>query len=165
MKPIFPVGINQRERIMRLLDYDWKARTCLLALIFVIGCDQYKEAPKPLPPTPAISAPPATIDPLLIELVEGNMRRSTAFRIDGDLRPVWTVSGRIRNHSSSELKSVSLKIQIQAKSTADVVDENVLVVDTEIPPGSISSFSRDIQIMPPDIPWAWNYHAVKAIAK
>jgi len=121
------------------------------------------------PPAPAPAAPPA-IKPFMIYPFDMTMRRSSAFRIDGDLRPIWNVSGRIRNNSDVDVKSVSIRIEVTQKAidklgnaTNSVVDSATLVIDMDIPADSVGSFSRTIQLMPPpDAKWTWNYDVIKA---
>jgi hypothetical protein len=136
-----------------------------LALLSMLACDQVQEAPKaPVPATAEIKTP-AKIDTDLIGTFDMTMKRSTAFRMDGDLRPIWIVSGRIRNLSDVEVKSVSIRIEIDLKGEPTSVDSTILTVDTEIQPHSVGSFSRSIQLMPPDKAWEWDYNVVKAVAK
>jgi len=144
--------------------------TLALVLVFFVWF-QYENqprAPEPnpvekvvAPPAAATVAPPA-IKSYMIYPFDMTMRRSSAFRIDGDLRPIWNISGRIRNNSDVEVKSISIRIQVTEKATEKVVDAAMLVIDTDIPPDSVSSFSRTVQLMPPDTQWNWNYDVVKA---
>lgn len=139
----------------------------LAVLLPVSACDQLKETPKETlqAPTPAVSQAPTVINPQLVDLVDGTLRRSSGFKMSGDLRPIWIVSGRIENFSPVELKSVSIKIEMGSKSPPKIVDDAVLVVDTDILPGDIGSFSRDIQLLPPDTAWEWSWSVIKAVPK
>jgi hypothetical protein len=150
----------------------WLSNSCLksaiplLVLFSMVGCDQFHDPPNSSPPAPVtVITTPVTISPFLIDVTEAKIRRSTAFRLDGDLRPVWTVTGRLRNLSSIEIKSVSLKIGIFKKSDSEVVDEAILVIDMDLLPSGIGSFSRDIQILPPESPWGWSCEPIKVIQK
>jgi hypothetical protein len=136
-----------------------------LTLLFVLGCDQLQDAPKTPPVVPIKVLPPVTINPDLIDVFDGRVQRSKAFRIDGDLRPIWIVTGRIRNHSDKEIKSVTLRIDITPKSTAQVVDETTLTIDIDILPYAVGSFSRDIQMMPPNTDWDWTYGVINVDPK
>ena len=138
---------------------------CLAALLLLSGCDMFQDAPKSPPPAAKVIASPPTVSPFFIDVVEGKLQRSSAFRIDGDLRPVWIVTGRVRNLSDVEIKSFSLKIDILSKPSSDLVDEAILVVDTDILPGAVGSFSREIQILPPKTPWEWTCDPIKAVPK
>ncbi len=122
-------------------------------------------------PAPAPVAPPA-IKPFMIYPFDMTMRRSDAFRIDGDLRPIWIVSGRIRNNSEVEVKSISIRIEVTHKaidklgnSTNGVVDATTLIINMDIPADSVGSFSRTVQLMPPAGSWDWNYDVIKAEPK
>ena len=106
---------------------------------------------------------PVVVDPDLISLSDGNMDRSTAFRIDGDLRPLWIVSGRIRNNSATELRSVILKISIISKASSIELDTAQLTVDADFPPDSAVSFKRTVQLLPPSSGWGWTWSVVKAV--
>ena len=152
--------------ILRLSRITLKSGFLAAVLVLTFGCDQFRDAPPSSPAQVVNKAPvPVTIDPSSLELFDGEMRKSTAFRLSGDLRPIWIVSGRIRNNSSSEVGSVTIRISINATSTQDQFDGATLAIDTDIPPGSVGSFSREIQIMPPAVPWGWSYDIVKVTAK
>ena len=139
---------------------EWSAA---LALLLIAGCGPVQDtAPTPVP-TSTASTSPATINPELIELVDGQMERSKTFRLDGDLRPFWVVSGRIKNESSRELKSVIIRIDVTSRASSQVVDQATLQIDTDIFSGSIGSFRREIQILPPDAGWDWSYEVIKAV--
>jgi len=136
-----------------------------LVVLCALGCDQLQETQKAATPTKAEIKMPVPIDSDLIDPFDMTMKRSTAFRMDGDLRPIWIVSGRIRNRSDVEVKSVSIHIEIDLKGTYTSVDSTVLTLETEIQPHSVGSFSRSIQLMPPNDAWEWKYDVVKAIPK
>ncbi len=143
----------------------------MLILVFFVWF-QYEDQPRApdpnsvekvtTPPLPALA--PSKIKTFMIYPFDLVMRRSNAFRIDGDLRPIWIVSGRIRNNSDVEVKSVSIRIQITSKTKDEdkVVDATTLTIDTDIPPDSVSSFSRTVQLMPPNTEWNWNYDVINA---
>jgi hypothetical protein len=130
-----------------------------------VDCGPVQDTPPKSTPTIAASASSAAIDPALIELIDGNMERSKTFRIDGDLRPFWVVSGRIENHSEMELKRVTLRVSINSKASSRQVDTATFTVDTDVPPYSIASFKREIQILPPTGAWGWTYAVVEAVPK
>src|ERR1039458_3639688 len=127
--------------------------TFAFALLLIVGCGPVEDTPPKPVPTNGVSPSHATINQQLIEFVDGKMQRRKTFRIDGDLRPFWIVSGRINNYSPVELKSVTIRIDITSKVSSQVVDQATLQIDTDIPSGSIGSFSREIQILPPDTGW------------
>jgi hypothetical protein len=140
-------------------------QSAILALLLIVGCGPVEDTPPKPVPTKEASVSPATINPQLIELVDRKMQRSKTFRLDGDLRPFWIVSGRINNYSPVELKSVTIRIDVTSRASSQVVDQATLQIDTEIPSGSIGSFSREIQILPPDTGWDWSYDVVKVVPK
>jgi hypothetical protein len=134
-------------------------------LCVLVACGPVQDtAPKSIPANTA-KATPTTINPQLIELVDGKMERSKAFRIDGDLRPIWTVSGRIKNWSPWDIKSVTIRIDISSRGSSQVVDQATLQIDADIPSESIGSFSREIQILPPNTAWQWSYEVVNVVPK
>jgi hypothetical protein len=139
-----------------------------LVLVFFVwyAYENQERTPDPVekvaaPQAAAPVAPPA-LKTYMIYPFDMTMRRSSAFRIDGDLRPIWNVSGRIRNNSDVEVKSVSIRIQVTEKATDRVVDAATLVIDISIPPDSVGSFSRTVQLMPPETQWNWNYDVINA---
>jgi muconolactone delta-isomerase len=138
----------------------------LAILISIIGCDQVQDTPKAPMPAPAMAVVPATIDRDLVKLSDPKIERSKAFRIDGDLRPIWIVSGRIRNLSDIDIKSVSISVRVESRPPHfDLLDESILKIDVDIPAHSIASFSRDVQLLPPSIPWQWAWSVEKAVPK
>jgi hypothetical protein len=139
----------------------------LTILIPMIGCDQMQDTPKAPTPTPApsMAVVPPTIDRALVKLFDPKIERSKAFRIDGDLRPIWIVSGRIRNLSDIDIKSVSISVRVESRSPFALLDESILTIDTDIPAHSITSFSRDVQLLPPNVPWQWAWSVDKAVPK
>jgi len=140
----------------------------LFGLLSMIGCepDQPAARQEPAPVTSPATAAPALINPELIELTDGSMRRSKTFSVNGDLRPFWLVSGRLKNESSSELKSVTIRITVTSKASSEVIDGATLQIDTDIPSGAVGSFAREIQLMPPDTGgWDWTYDIIKAVPK
>ena len=139
-----------------------------LVLVFFVWF-AYEDQSRAPDPVEKVAAPPAaapvavpTIKPYMIYPFDMTMQRSKVFRTDGDLRPFWLISGRIENNSDVEVKKVSIRIQVTDKATDRVVDTATLVIDIEIPSGSVGSFSRSIQLMPPNGQWGWNYDVINA---
>jgi hypothetical protein len=140
-------------------------QSAIFALLLIVGCGPVEDTPSKPAPTNEVSASPAAISPRLIELVDAKMERSKTFRLDGDLRPFWVVSGRIKNESSMELKSVTIRIYVNSRASSQVVDQATLQIDTDILSGSVGSFRREIQILPPNTGWDWTYAVVEAVPK
>jgi hypothetical protein len=136
-----------------------------LAIFSIAACDQTQDTPKASPPAPIENKAPTSIDLSLIEPFDLKLQRSKAFRMDGDLRPIWIVSGRIRNRSDVEIKSISLSFDISTKSAYALVDTANITIDTDIEPHSVASFSREVQVLPPDSEWTWYWHVTKAVPK
>jgi hypothetical protein len=129
------------------------------------GCDYLDKKTTIGPESPASSkAQPAAPIPVdQVELFDTVMQHSDERMLTGDLRPVWIVSGRIRNNSMEYLGELHLRIHITPRgSTDEVLDEANLVIETDISPGSAESVSRKIQILPPQKAWEWTYEVVDA---
>src|ERR1700722_17832298 len=109
-----------------------------LVLVFFVwyAYENQERTPDPVEkvaaPQAAAPVAPPTLKTYMIYPFDMTMRRSSAFRIDGDLRPIWNVSGRIRNNSDVEVKSVSIRIEVTEKATERVVDAATLVVNVDI---------------------------------
>lgn len=142
----------------------------VVCVVFAMGCEP-AQSPKKQPPTPEQQAVfKAAVESMRLKssifIEDGVLHRSSTRSLSGDLRPFWTVSGRLKNISLTDVQSVTLRIEIH-KGTYEgaVVDSADLVIDSLIPAGAMTSFSRDIQIMPPDGNWEWNYLVMKAVPK
>jgi hypothetical protein len=137
----------------------------VLLSVVLIGCEdvgktnstdsQSVTSSAPTPTKPA----PATIPQEQIELFDGSMVRSNERILTGDLRPLWIVSGRIRNHSGEDIAHLRLQIQIferQNEGNGTLRDVANLDFETDIPAGVVGSFSRQVQLLPPQKAWDWN---------
>lgn len=144
LRPIFQIGVAS-------------------IVLVLSACDQFQDTPKTSPPAPAVVKVAPVVDVDQIGLTEGNIRKSPAISISGDLRPTWIVSGRIRNHSAVDLQSVSVSVRIYSKASTNLMDEAILKVDTNIPAHSVVSLSRNVQLLPPDDAWNWDWAVVKAV--
>lgn len=133
-------------------------------LLLIAACGPVQDTP-PRPASTVAGPAPAVVDPNSIYLFDGNMERSSAFRLEGDLRPLWIVSGRIRNDSATELKSVTVKISIISSASSNELDTAQLTVDSDIPPGSVVSFKRGVQLLPPSSGWRWSWTVTEAVPK
>jgi len=142
----------------------------LLLVLVLCGCDHLDKNATVTGSAPASStalakaiAPPAAIPAEQIEMFDMVMQRSDARVLTGDLRPFWIVSGRIRNNSGEHLSKLQLRIYIKARgNTEEVQDEANLHLEADVSPGGVGSFSRNIQILPPQKAWDWTYEVVEA---
>ncbi len=135
------------------------------------GCDSLDKNTRTTSPEPqSLTAPkkpptPASISPEQIELFDVTMQRLDQTALAGDLRPFWKVSGRIRNNSREYLGSLLLRIYVTERGRTQIQDEANLHLETDISAGSVGSFSRQIQLLPPQKAWSWTYEVVEAHAK
>jgi hypothetical protein len=147
----------------------------VLLLVLLIGCDDVDKTtstdPQPVtssaPATPTTPAP-ATIPQEQIELFDGSMARSNERILTGDLRPLWIVSGRIRNYSGEDLAHLRLQVHIferRNEGNGTLRDEANLDLETDIPAGGVGSFSRQVQLLPPPKAWDWDWVVVEARTK
>jgi len=136
------------------------------------GCDtaqrdnaSTKSEPAPTSTTETKRTEAAEIWPKQIEVFDASMRRSDTRMMTGDLRPIWVVSGRIKNNSPQQLAEVLLRITVVKRGTVEPVDEADLRLDTDIAPLGVSSFSRNVQLLPPQQAWEWDLEVIKGRAK
>jgi len=73
----------------------------------------------------------------------------------GDLRPLWTASGRITNLSTSTVTSVRLKLIASERANGHDLDTAIVPIQQVIPPAATVSFRREVQLMLPSRGWAW----------
>jgi hypothetical protein len=151
------------------------ASVLLVILMVLTGCedlDKKTTATSSQPvntTTTAKPTTPATIPPEKIELFDGVMRRSNDRVVTGDLmRPLWIVSGRIRNYSGEDLAHLQLQIHIfqrRNEGNGTLRDEASLDFETDIPAGTVGAFSRQVQLLPPQNAWDWDWVVIEARAK
>lgn len=138
----------------------------ILALSVLAGCDLTPReqtqsqprttavpAPKPTAPT-EMSTDEAQTDLQLSDLLLGS-KTQVISSTNGDLRPLWIVSGRITNVSGSTVTSVRLKLIASEKASGHDLDTAILPIQQNIPPNATVSFRREVQLMLPDRGWAW----------
>jgi hypothetical protein len=150
----------------------WGSTVVLLLMIFLgtVGYNHWdawtKPAVKPVvasvPNSATKSVPRFLVDPeARLDLSDLKMFKSSAFPVSGDLRPLWTTTGRIKNNTTFTLKEVRLQIHIN-NPRGDEADSAQLVVKTPIPPMGTISFEQNIQVLPPT-KWEWTCNIVQAV--
>jgi hypothetical protein len=144
----------------------------LLMVLVLVGCDESlrpaTKQPEPVTATPSSPKPteplPIAVDE--IELFDGMAHPSEERALTGDLRPVWIVSGRIRNSSSKELGGLRVRFFVTARGKPEEIeDETILDFPTDILPSSVGSFSRKIQLLPPRGAYDWDWKVIDAYQK
>ncbi len=113
--------------------------------------------------SPKVAAPSSLTDPSTqLDLFDLVMVKSPEIPLNGDLRPIWTVSGRIRNLTTFSIKGVQIQVHILYKSNSLEADSARFEVNTPIPPLETIAFKQDIQVQPPKEKWGWTYDVVGA---
>lgn len=155
--------VGQRNASGRLNSRLYVLLNLLAAsLLFANGCNRVPDQDK----TPAAqdttkaSQLTTAIEPYRIDLFDMVMARSRAYKVSGDLRPIWIVSGRLRNNTALAIGHVRLHISLIDKRTNSEVDGSDLDLVTNIRPWSVGSFSQEVQVLPPNKPWYWKSEAV-----
>jgi len=103
------------------------------------GATRTSTAPGPTAPAsiaPKLQPPQLLAYPTTqLDLYELTMSKSRTFTVSGDLRPIWTVRGRIRNHTAPacSIKEVRLHIRIY-DAAGNEADSALLTVVMLIPP-------------------------------
>jgi len=148
-------------------------------LWILIGCvaavllSRWSDSRKPIQPAEGVSSGATTARPtpapsLLsdpsnqLELFDLTMVKSSAYRLSGDLRPIYIVSGRIKNATGFTVKDVQIQVHIIRKAGGLEVDSSRLTVGTPIPALETISFRQEIQIQPSQSAWEWTYEPIEA---
>jgi hypothetical protein len=99
-----------------------------------------------------------------LEIFDTEMVLTNAIPTRADQRPVYKVSGRIRNHMMYPVDEVWLKIDLYDAISGTNADSALVKLENLGLEGndSVVSFSRTIQILPPKTTWGWRYDIVQA---
>ncbi len=135
----------------------------LLLVLPVFGCDAGSEQSthKQLPKT----AQEAEVKPdlqICLDVLPGTtMLRSSVIPM-GDLRPLWRVSGRVRNNCYSEMSDIRFFVVVSKKNTSEQLDTAELNLRGTIPALSTRGIEEDIhlRIAVRDGDWQWNMYPV-----
>jgi hypothetical protein len=128
-----------------------------LLIVFVLGIVLYRwdDSRKQVRPTEGAStnmtlAPKASLSPSLLsapasqlDLFDLTMAKSSAYRLSGDLRPIYIVSRNIKNLTEFTIKDAEIQVRILRKTDGLEIDSNRFVVSTTIPPAETISFRGD----------------------
>jgi hypothetical protein len=153
--------------------------TLTVAILPIVGCDDiakelgYVPAKASAPEQPTRSGPVAQANPtsgpatqkLTRAEIDGaipddgwSIVPSTSIVLNGDLRPRWIVSGRIKNNYHSDLNSVRVRLTAypKDKSRHDVLDTAEFGIE-DIPTGQAKAFRREVPLLvsPGTFRFAW----------
>ena len=149
--------------------------TVLMALVFS-GCGQpngnseaitpetQASTTLPKPPTQTNKAP-LTISVDQIQLTDMVMEGTDLVAVGDDRRPVWILSGRIKNNSSEYLSNLRLQIYFKSRAGGAIPDVANLDLETTISPHSVGAFSTRIQMRSPQKGSALYSEVVEARAR
>ena len=141
------------------------ARIVAFALLLSLtGCEPSSTPVVPAPaPHPQALAHPNT----QLILFDAAMVRSRSRMLEGDLRPIWVVSGRLENHTQYFIDEVWVEVTLYNTQTGEQADSSVIKMDhLRLPPNnSVVAFSRSIQILPPSVGWGWHYEIIQALTE
>ena len=141
------------------------ARIVAFALLLSLtGCEPSSTPVVPAPaPHPQALAHPNT----QLILFDAAMVRSRSRMLEGDLRPIWVVSGRLENHTQYYIDEVWVEVTLYNTQTGKQADSSVIKMDhLRLPPNnSVVAFSRSIQILPPSAGWGWHYEIIHALTE
>jgi hypothetical protein len=134
-----------------------------VSLLASCGCESQPAVPQQT--TVAAAAAPAkpVVTTAQLEFSDLEMRRSSKFSINGDLRPFYRVSGRIQNNSPYTVTAVRFFVQVWTANGKQ--DSAVLNLKTNILPSEAQTFMQDIQLLPPPGKWNWQYEALSVEAE
>jgi C4-dicarboxylate transporter len=162
-------------------DTGGKSGWATIFVILLIGClgmtDTVQNALKKLFARPAAAtvsanaAPVASpvapdsnllIDTSQISLFDMRMEKSAKFSISGDLRPIWTVNGRIKNDSAMDLKEVKIEVDLFTLKTMERIDSAFITVSSFVPAMGVTAFRQEIHLQPGREPSTWSAVVVAA---
>jgi hypothetical protein len=148
------------------------------SILPMVGCDdiakEFGYAPVKAAAPPIAKAEPAPIQQELtgaeismyLDGEQWTLEPSKAFKIDGDLRPIWIVTGRIKNNFRDDIKSVRVRLVAYDKSEANDTVLDTADFDVEdIPALEARAFRRDVQLMIYQGKFRWNYEFLSATVK
>jgi hypothetical protein len=121
----------------------------IVVLLPLFGCDQNKLIPQktavvPQTPTDRELSP----EEIKIRLEGGTdtIEPSSSRTVSGDLRPLWIVTGKVRNATSPTVKTVKIRIIAYDSKTHDALDTADIEVD-DIQPQTTKAFRREVPLM------------------
>ena len=123
-----------------------------------------KKQAVPVPSLPTKKADITSFVPIsAVDLLDGQMERANMVPVSGDLRPVWTVQGRVHNGSAAVIANLTVRVTM-FDSLDNAVDSANIELKGEIGPGTVQAFSRQVQLLPPKngkFNWSWEVVDVK----
>jgi hypothetical protein len=135
---------------------------CLL----LIACDTQQPAQKPVAQPQPLKKVDVLVDDPDTKLTLSNLGLAPAksyVKMFKDLRPYWTVTGRIQNQTMFPMRNVRLQAHMVERDTNVEADSTVFELSQEIPANSTVSFAQAIQIQPPaGHLWRWECGVVEA---
>jgi len=146
----------------------------VLALLPLPDCDDFsKEAKTGAPPVVKVEPAPThreltatEISTYVSDSGEWTLEPSKTFRVEGDLRPFWIVTGRITNSAGYDIGSVRVRLTAYDKSAAENTVLDTADFDVQdIPSLGTKAFRRDVQLMIHRGHFRWNYEFLTASVK
>jgi hypothetical protein len=123
-----------------------------LSVIGIAACDTLSPPPQSTPPKPQPVAP--TTQELTADQIQGcihggsdTLARSPAFKMSGDIRPLWIITGKVQNDCAYDLKTVTIRAIIYSKGhLGDTLDTADFTVDN-VPAHNVRGYRQEIQLM------------------
>jgi hypothetical protein len=73
-----------------------------------------------------------------------------------DLRPVWVVSGRVRNVCQTDLSDLSFRIEVSRKKTGELLDTAEILLKGTAFASTTRGFVQNVQLRIPSPDWTWD---------
>jgi len=138
----------------------WQRIICSLTAFFLICaafcCDSIQDALKSSSSPSTQSANPSPKPASLSLPTETVELEDVAIKFDSnslgsvDLRPIWIIEGRIHNLTEGKtIKQVTVRFTFKYQSSGVEMDGEDVRFETKIPPNGVRSFSRRLQLLPP----------------
>jgi len=92
----------------------------------------------------------------LFVLPDTTLSATVEVPMGGDLRPIWRVSGRVRNICPREMTNVTFLIQVLKKSDAEQLDTAEFTLNGSIAPNATRGIEENVRLRMATKGWTWS---------
>ena len=100
----------------------------------------------------------SVIQSCLVFLPDTTLSRSSSVPITGDLRPLWRVSGRVRNNCQREISDITFFIVAYKKDSFEQLDASELTLKGTIAAASTRGIEENVHLRIAVRDWGWNIY-------
>ena len=151
-----------------------KKRNVLLQIValfaiemgIMCGCEHAPQTQPPPPhPRPAVNDQQSVQEMLKtcleIDPPDTSLVRASSVPVTGDLRPLWRVSGRVRNKCPNEFYDVEYLIHVYRKNAIVELDSTELIISGTIAANSTRGFEQTVHLRINEQNWDWFLYPIK----